>query len=95
MKSGTKMKCSVSMQADLGKYHELVQHKKGFFHRKVTIANMFAWTKVCLYSTCGTIYVHVVSKCVYCNKVDMYHIFSIKCPGIYLLKHKLEYAQKN
>jgi hypothetical protein len=33
------------MQADLGKYQELAQHKKGFFRKKVTIANMLSWTK--------------------------------------------------
>ncbi|XP_019848832.1 PREDICTED: rho GTPase-activating protein 39-like isoform X2 [Amphimedon queenslandica] len=44
-KQNLKMKRSVSMQADLGSFNELAQHKRGFFRRKVTIANMLSWTR--------------------------------------------------
>lgn len=45
----TKMSRSVSLQIEPGKsldrFGELEQHKRGFFRKKVTIANMLSWTK--------------------------------------------------
>ena len=71
------MKRSVSMQADLGSFNELAQHKRGFFRRKVTIANMLSWTKVQ--------YVHGemrVCITVTCVCLDILFLFSFPFPII-------------
>ena len=49
----TRRKTEDGLQADLHKYKDLSQHTRGIIIRKkVSIANMLQWTKVCCYGNC-------------------------------------------
>ena len=53
MSGAARRKTEDGLRADLHKYDSLSQHTKGIIiKKKVSIANMLQWTKVCCYGNC-------------------------------------------